>query len=38
MKIEELSIYELLEHFENAVCDNNYNPTSVSFNKSEFFI
>jgi hypothetical protein len=34
--MEDLTIYQLLEHFENAACDLNYNPTPNSFNKSEF--
>ena len=34
--IDQLSDYELLEHFKDAVCDNNYNPSSTPYNQSKF--
>ena len=36
MKIEKLSNHELMAHFKDAVCDNNYNPSSEPYNKSGF--
>lgn len=36
MNIENLSNHELLEHYKDAVCDNNYNPNSENYNKSGF--
>ena len=36
MNIEKLTNYELLEHFKDAVCDKNYNPSSENYNKSGF--
>lgn len=35
-KIENLDNRELLYHFEKAVCDNNYNPSSSDYNQSGF--
>ena len=34
--IHQLSDYDLLEAFENAVCDRNYNPTRDDYNKSGY--
>lgn len=36
MKIEKFSNSMLLKHFEDAVCDNNYSPSSDDYNKSGF--
>lgn len=36
MGIKKLSNRELLQHFKDAVCDNNYNPSSEPYNKSGF--
>lgn len=36
MNIEELSNNQLLSHFEDAICEHHYNPSSNSYNKSEF--
>ena len=35
-KLEEMTSLTLLQHFENAVCDKNYNPSSEDYNKSGF--
>lgn len=34
--MDELTNYELIEHFENAVRDNHYQPTSKKCNESDF--
>jgi hypothetical protein len=34
--IESLSDYNLVGSFKNAVCDDNYNPTSTPYNDSGF--
>ena len=34
--ISKIGNYELIEHFINAICDNHYNPTNDSYNKSGF--
>ena len=34
--IKNLSNWELISHYKDAVCDNNYNPTSEDYNKSGF--
>lgn len=36
MNIENLTNFELLLHFKDAVCDKNYNPSSEDYNKSGF--
>ena len=35
-KLEKMSSLTLLEHFEDAVCDKNYNPSSENYNESGF--
>jgi hypothetical protein len=35
-KLENLSNWQLLEHFREAVMDRNYNPTSKDYNQSGF--
>jgi hypothetical protein len=35
-KIENLDDWTLLNHFKNAVCDYNYNPSSSDYNQSGF--
>ena len=36
MHINYISNSTLLEEFENAVCDRNYNPTNDNYNKSGY--
>lgn len=31
-----MSDYVLLEHFKDAICDRNYNPSGEDYNKSGF--
>lgn len=34
--ITKLTNFELLEYFKDAVCDQNYNPSSKDYNQSGF--
>lgn len=34
--IKEMSDYVLIEHFKDAICDRNYNPSGEDYNKSGF--
>jgi hypothetical protein len=36
IELEDYSNSELLEHFKDAVCDRNYNPSSEDYNKSGY--
>lgn len=36
LNISNINNIVLLKHFEDAVCDKNYNPTSDPYNKSGF--
>lgn len=36
MEIQHLSDFDLIEHFKDAICDGNYNPTDTDYNKSGF--
>lgn len=36
MSIENFTNHELLGHFEDAICDKNYNPSSEDYNQSGF--
>lgn len=36
MSVKDLTNEELIEYFEDAVRDNNYNPTSKNYNNSGF--
>jgi len=35
-KIRKLTNGRLMDHFRDAVCDNNYNPSDEDYNKSGF--
>lgn len=36
MKLREMTNYQLLSHYNEAVCDSNYNPSSKDYNQSGY--